>query len=63
MTYNNLADETAVDTSPFRFSLWYYVHRLKGLLHDDYNYRDVNTYMSKGLKTFVKKARDPLRVS
>src|SRR4051812_18549596 len=41
MTYNTFSDTTNIDTSPFRFSIWHYVHRLKGLLHDDYNYRDV----------------------
>ena len=40
-SYNTFTDATNVDTSPFRFSIWHYVHRLKGLLHYDYNYRDV----------------------
>jgi len=55
MTYNTFSDETNIDTTPFRSSIWHYVHRLKGLLHDDFNYKDVNVYLDKSLKAYVKK--------
>ena len=31
----------SVDTWPFRQSIWYYVLRLSGMSHDDYNYHEV----------------------
>jgi sestrin len=55
LTYNTFSGTSDVDTSPFRNAIWYYVHRIKGLLHDDFNYRDVNTYLNIQLKVFVKK--------
>ena len=44
-----------MDTSPFRRSVWYYVHRIQGLLHDDYDYSLVNMFMNKQLKLYIKK--------
>lgn len=41
MTYNTISSHTNVDTAPFRESIWYYVHRIHGLLHEDYEYRNV----------------------
>jgi len=55
LTYNTFSDEVNIDTTPFRSAIWHYVHRLKGLLHDDFNYRDVNVYLDKVMKTIIKK--------
>lgn len=55
MTYHTISSHTDVDTAPFRESIWYYVHRIHGLLHEDYDYRNVNTYMNRAIKHFVKK--------
>jgi sestrin len=43
MTYHTISSHTDVDTAPFRESIWYYVHRIQGLLHEDYDYRNVRT--------------------
>ena len=39
-----MADKKDVDTEPFRLSIWYYIHSIKGIRHDDYNYRRVSPY-------------------
>ncbi|DAZ94326.1 TPA: hypothetical protein N0F65_012129 [Lagenidium giganteum] len=44
-----------VDTSPFRNAVWYYVHRIFGICHDDYDYRFVNIYLNRPTKIFIKK--------
>eukprot|EP00029_Vermamoeba_vermiformis_P011999 TRINITY_DN6809_c0_g1_i1.p1 TRINITY_DN6809_c0_g1~~TRINITY_DN6809_c0_g1_i1.p1 ORF type:complete len:587 (-),score=186.20 TRINITY_DN6809_c0_g1_i1:209-1969(-) len=55
MTDNSFNEEGGLDTSPFRRSVWYYVHRIQGLLHDDYDYSLVNMFMNKQLKLYIKK--------
>jgi sestrin len=55
MTDNRISGHTNVNTAPFRESIWYYVHRIHGLLHEDYDYRNVNTYLNRSLKLFAKK--------
>jgi len=37
LTYQTFAGET-VDTEPFRMAVWYYVHRVCGVFHDDFDY-------------------------
>lgn len=44
-----------LDTAPLRQAVWYYVQRLAGLLHDDYDYADVNRYLTRRLKMYIKK--------
>ncbi|KAN0011923.1 hypothetical protein ACTFIU_000142 [Dictyostelium citrinum] len=56
MTYYKFNNNTDIDTLPFRRAVWYYVQRVKGMLHDDYNYQEVNMFLSRSLKNFVKKA-------
>jgi sestrin len=55
LTYNKFNDQQGVDTAPFRRSVWYYVHRIFGVIHDDYDYSLVNTYMNRRMKAFIKK--------
>jgi hypothetical protein len=53
-----------VDTSPYRNAIWYYVHRIFGICHDDYDYRQVNVYLNRPTKIFIKKvACTPWKVS
>jgi sestrin 1/3 len=52
-TINN--SETKMDTSLFRHSIWYYVSRIYGILHDDFDYNIVNQLMNIPLKKFIKK--------
>lgn len=48
-------DSTNVDTLPFRRAIWYYVLRLYGICHDDYEYKEVNIFLNRSIKAFVKK--------
>ncbi|CAI5723564.1 unnamed protein product [Peronospora effusa] len=53
--YFGVQKEEFVDTSPYRDAVWYYVHRIFGICHDDYDYRQVNTYLNRPTKIFLKK--------
>src|SRR5438874_1317788 len=44
-----------LDTKPLRQAIWYYILRLYGLKKDDYEYRDINTFLNKRIKVFLKK--------
>ena len=39
--------EKNVDTSPFRQAIWYYIHSIKGIRHDDYQYRKVSSTVGR----------------
>lgn len=54
LTYNQVNGQEGVDTTAFRRSIWYYVHRVHGILHDDYNYATVNELLLRNLKKFTK---------
>lgn len=41
MHTRSVGEEGDVDTAPFRQAVWYYIHSIKGIRHDDYNYREV----------------------
>jgi len=56
LTYRTLSDSTDVDTEPFRRAVWYYVHRLFGICNDEYDYRQVNVFVPRAVKAFVKRA-------
>lgn len=53
--YFGTRKEECVDTRPYRDAVWYYVHRIFGICHDDYDYRQVNTYLNRPTKIFLKK--------
>lgn len=57
LTYENYGaqNEQRIDTSPYRNAVWYYVHRIFGICHDDYDYRLVNIYLNRPTKIFIKK--------
>jgi len=55
LTYYTISSHTNIDTAPFRESIWYYAHRTQGLLHEDYDYRNVNIYLNRSIKHYVKK--------
>ncbi|KAF0693706.1 Aste57867_15346 [Aphanomyces stellatus] len=58
------ACDATMDTTPFRHAIWYYVHRIYGICHDDYEYRNVNIFLNRPTKHFVKKvACTPWRVT
>ena len=57
-TYN-MTDSTfnqiSINTTPFRRAIWHYVHRVKGIEHDDFNYREINLMLKRNIKVFLKK--------
>eukprot|EP01080_Neovahlkampfia_damariscottae_P006804 gene6804-10970_t len=55
LTENNFNSEKDVDTSRFRHAVWFYTHRLYGIIHDDFQYSNVNNLLNKKLKTYIKK--------
>lgn len=55
LTYKYFNEEVVVDTGPFRQGIWYYVHRILGIFHDDYNYKNVNLLIQQKMKKFIKK--------
>ncbi|KAJ0407860.1 hypothetical protein ATCC90586_007206 [Pythium insidiosum] len=56
LTYDYYGSEKEdVDTTPYRSAIWYYVHRIFGICHDDYDYRQVNVYLNRPTKIFIKK--------
>nr|CCA17696.1 sestrinlike protein putative [Albugo laibachii Nc14]CCA18342.1 sestrinlike protein putative [Albugo laibachii Nc14] len=66
LTYDYLGTDhnQNVDTCPYRMAIWYYVHRIFGICHDDYDYRQINYYLNRPTKFFVKKvACTPWKVS
>lgn len=56
--YANLFDRMGevidVDTSAFRRAIWYYIHCLYGIMHDDYDYGQVNQLLERNLKQYIK---------
>mmetsp|Transcript_31833 Transcript_31833/g.83101 ORF Transcript_31833/g.83101 Transcript_31833/m.83101 type:complete len:538 (-) Transcript_31833:525-2138(-) len=55
LTYRNFFASSDVDTSPFRNAVWFYVHRISGVQHDDYDYERVNQDLKKMTKIYIKK--------
>eukprot|EP00732_Lithocolla_globosa_P003761 Lithocolla_globosa_v1_NODE_3149_length_1750_cov_12.517404.p1 type:complete len:562 gc:universal NODE_3149_length_1750_cov_12.517404:1724-39(-) len=55
LTEGTLYDSQSIDTWPFRQAIWYYVLRLLGMSHDDYDYSQVNKVLNVNVKKFVKK--------
>lgn len=59
-----MGDNHDVDTSSFRRAIWYYIHCMFGIRHDDYDYSEVNQLLERNLKAYVKTATCfPERVS
>jgi sestrin len=54
LTYQSFHDQEAVETGPFRMAIWYYVHRIFGIFHDDFDYRQVNLLVPLSIKSYIK---------
>ena len=56
LTYNEFGSESEdIDTEAFRQAAWYYVHRVFGILHDDYEYKWMNEPAMRPVKEFIKR--------
>lgn len=49
-----MGDNCQVDTSAFRQAIWYYIHCMYGIRHDDYDYAQINQMLERSLKTYIK---------
>ncbi|KAI7871762.1 PA26 p53-induced protein-domain-containing protein [Spinellus fusiger] len=45
----------AVDTSPLRHAIWFYVQQLYGVTKEDYHYPDIALYLSQRTKEYINK--------
>ncbi|KAL8578136.1 hypothetical protein ACOMHN_055455 [Nucella lapillus] len=54
LTYYTMGNNCEVDTSAFREAIWYYIHCMYGIRHDDYDYAKVNQMLERNLKTYIK---------
>ncbi|CAJ0956593.1 unnamed protein product, partial [Mesorhabditis belari] len=54
LTYKTMGQYEDVDTSAYRMAVWNYIQALYGIRHDDYDYSEVNTMLSREMKTFIK---------
>lgn len=54
LTYYTMGDNCEVDTSAFRQAIWYYIHCMYGIRHDDYDYAQVDQMLERNLKTYIK---------
>lgn len=52
--YYRMGEVIDVDTSAFRRAIWYYIHCLYGIMHDDYDYGQVNQLLERNLKAYIK---------
>ena len=63
LTYNNFCGLQRENTVQFRRAVWYYVHRVYGISNDDYDYSEVNKFVNRKIKSFVKSTVcDPMRI-
>eukprot|EP00052_Salpingoeca_macrocollata_P021734 m.186953 g.186953 ORF g.186953 m.186953 type:complete len:110 (+) comp21613_c1_seq1:629-958(+) len=49
-----MGDEKNIDTQKFRWSVWNYVMRVKGIVNDEFLYSDVNTFVLREVKKYLK---------
>ena len=52
--FSSMGDMCQVDTSSFRQAIWYYIHCMYGIRHDDYDYSEVNQLLERNLKPYIK---------
>jgi len=50
LSYGTFNNHQSIKTEPFRKSIWLYIHRVQGVLHDDYNYSHINELLNPKLK-------------
>ena len=45
LPFPRCGEQKDIDTHPFREAIWYYIHSIKGIRHDDYLYRKVSAHL------------------
>ncbi|PRD23649.1 UNVERIFIED_CONTAM: Sestrin-1 [Trichonephila clavipes] len=54
LTYYTMGHKENVDTTIFRRAVWNYIHRIYGIIHDDYNYSEMEGLLDYGFRSYVE---------
>ncbi|GIY58418.1 sestrin homolog [Caerostris extrusa] len=54
LTYYTMGHKENVDTTIFRQAVWNYIHRIYGIIHDDYNYSEMENLLDYGFRSYVE---------
>ncbi|XP_065838420.1 sestrin-1-like [Oscarella lobularis] len=54
LTYRTFGTNVEIDTTMFRSAIWNYIHCIKGIFHDDYNYGEVNKMLHRDIKKYIR---------
>ncbi|XP_054721730.1 sestrin homolog [Uloborus diversus] len=54
LTYYTMGHKENVDTTIFRRAVWNYVHRMYSIIHDDYNYSEMENLLEKGFRSYAE---------
>ncbi|KAG8195461.1 hypothetical protein JTE90_002633 [Oedothorax gibbosus] len=54
LTYYTMGHKENVDTTIFRRAVWNYIHRIYGIIHDDYNYSEMEDLLDYGFRSYVE---------
>jgi PA26 p53-induced protein (sestrin) len=49
-----MGNKRDVDTRTFRRAVWYYIHALFGIRHDDYNYSVITQLLEPSFMSYIK---------
>ena len=54
LAYGFMGEEQGIDTFKFRWAIWNYVLRIKGIVDEEYAYSEVNTLLTRSVKSYIK---------
>lgn len=54
LTYYTMGHKENVDTTIFRRAVWNYIHRIYGIIHDDYDYVEMEDLLDSGFRAYVE---------
>lgn len=54
LTYDFMGKETGIETFQYRWAIWNYQFRIKGVANDEYLYGQINDLIQIPLKTYIK---------
>ncbi|CAL1287134.1 unnamed protein product [Larinioides sclopetarius] len=54
LTYYTMGHKENVDTTIFRRAVWNYIHRIYGIIHDDYNYGEMENLLDFGFRSYAE---------
>ncbi|XP_071044104.1 sestrin-1 isoform X2 [Parasteatoda tepidariorum] len=54
LTYYTMGHKENVDTTIFRRAVWNYIHKIYGIIHDDYNYLEMEDLLDFGFRSYAQ---------